>query len=110
MGKYFNQTGVIQTLPLLIIIAAVGIISFLLVSSTAPLNGLFGTTNPKPPSRAATSSPCQFQKADQPLNIAFCDTFDQPMPTGDRAGDLNGSAWGVSRTTSDDNPSQGHLY
>jgi hypothetical protein len=31
---------------------------------------------------------------------AFCDTFDQPMGTGNRSGDLNGDVWGVSRTTS----------
>ena len=27
---------------------------------------------------APTTSPCQFQKAALPLNVAFCDTFDHP--------------------------------
>ncbi len=56
MKKLFNQSGVIHTLPLLVIIAAVGIISFLLISSTLPLNGLFGRLNPKPASHAAGGS------------------------------------------------------
>src|SRR5258708_35550179 len=107
-----NQKGIIHTLPLLVIIAAVGIISFLLISSTLPLNGLFGTLNQKHASQAAVSvsSPCQFQKADQPLNIAFCDTFDSsnPNPAGmnTRSGELDGVAWGASRVNSADNPSQ----
>ena len=54
MKKIFNQKGVIHTLPLLVIVAAVGIISFLLISSTLPLGGLFGELNPKPASQAAT--------------------------------------------------------
>jgi hypothetical protein len=32
-------------------------------------------------------------KADQPVNIAFCDTF----APGNRSGDLNAEVWGVSR-------------
>src|SRR5579859_878472 len=42
-------------------------------------------------------------------NAAFCDTFDAPSPNGanTRSGDLDGVVWGVSRSTSDDNPSQG---
>ncbi len=55
MTKLFNQKGVLHTLPLLVIIAAVGIISFLLITSTLPLNGLFGKLNPKQSSHAATS-------------------------------------------------------
>jgi hypothetical protein len=44
--------------------------------------------------------------------VAFCDTFDAPSPNGagTRSGDLDGVVWGVSRATSDDNPSQGVLY
>jgi hypothetical protein len=44
--------------------------------------------------------------------IAFCDTFDAPSPNGagTRSGDLDGVVWGVSRATSDDNPSQGAIY
>src|SRR6185503_2321150 len=51
-------------------------------------------------------SPCQFQKADQPLNVAFCDTFDQPSGIGNRSGDLNGLVWGVSRVTTNSNAGQ----
>jgi hypothetical protein len=44
------------------------------------------------------------------LNLAaFCDTFDQPAGTGNRSGQLNGTLWGVSRTTGDTNLGQG-LY
>jgi len=53
---------------------------------------------------------CQFQTADQPLNVAFCDTFEQPRGSGaDRSGDLFGTVWGVSRISSATNPSQGQL-
>src|SRR5260221_406223 len=55
MKKLFNQKGVIHTLPLLVIIAVVGVISFLLISSTLPLNGLFGVLNPKSSSHAAST-------------------------------------------------------
>src|SRR5258708_35744122 len=54
MDKLLSQSGIIRILPLLLIIASVGIISFLLISSTAPSTGLFGLLNPKPASRAAT--------------------------------------------------------
>lgn len=45
-------------------------------------------------------------------NAAFCDTFDAPSPNGagTRSGDLDGVVWGVSRATSNDNPSQGQLF
>ena len=55
MTKLLNQSGLIHTLPLLVIIAAVGIISFLLISSTLPINGLFGLLNPKPQSHAVAT-------------------------------------------------------
>jgi hypothetical protein len=43
--------------------------------------------------------------------VAFCDTFDAPTPTaGTNSGDLNGVVWGVSRGSSDNNPSQGAAY
>jgi hypothetical protein len=32
-------------------------------------------------------------------NAAFCDTFDQPMGIKNRSGDLNGTVWGVSRSS-----------
>jgi hypothetical protein len=31
--------------------------------------------------------------------VIFCDTFDRPQGIGNRAGDLDGNVWGVSRTT-----------
>src|SRR5579864_822923 len=34
---------------------------------------------------------------------AFCDTFDTPAGTGNRSGQLNGTVWGVSRLSGDDN-------
>jgi hypothetical protein len=40
---------------------------------------------------------------------AFCDTFDKPMGTGNRSGQLDGTVWGVSRTTQNVNPGQGIL-
>jgi Bacterial Ig domain len=55
-------------------------------------------------------SPCQFQKADQPLNVALCETFDAPAGTGNRSGQLNGTLWGVSRVTSYKNDGQGVFY
>ncbi len=60
MKQLLNQEGVIHTLPLLIIIASVGVISFLLISSTLPLNGLFGVLNPKSSSEAAEPMPTPF--------------------------------------------------
>ncbi|MGI0062693.1 MAG: hypothetical protein ACREBA_09615, partial [Nitrosotalea sp.] len=50
---------------------------------------------------------CQFQKADPGFNVAFCDTFDQPMGTGNRSGDLDGTVWGASRLGDSVNPGQG---
>ncbi len=38
---------------------------------------------------------------------AFCDTFDAPAGNGNRSGQLNGTIWGVSRTTGNNNPGQG---
>src|SRR6202171_4642274 len=34
---------------------------------------------------------------------AFCETFDLPAGTGNRSGQLNGTLWGVSRTTGNNN-------
>jgi hypothetical protein len=56
MQKYKNQSGAIHTLPLLLIIASVGLISFLLISSTAPIGGFFGNLFNKPSSFAATDT------------------------------------------------------
>src|SRR5258708_14370140 len=53
-AKILNyQQGVIHIVPLLIISAVVGVISFLLLTSAAPFNqGLFRTIYPKPLSKA----------------------------------------------------------
>jgi hypothetical protein len=56
---------------------------------------------------STTPSPCQFQRADQPLNVALCETFDQPAGIGNRSGDLNGTLWGVSRAIGHTNFGQG---
>ncbi len=71
MKKLINQVGVINTLPLLLSVIAIGIISFLLVTSTAPFSkGLFKALNPKPVSNAATTS--------------FFENFDGPPTTPQR--------------------------
>jgi hypothetical protein len=71
------------------------------------------TSTPVPPTATKTSIPgpttagCRFQTADQPLNVAFCDTFNAPAGTGNRSGDLSGMVWGTSRLSEDVNPGQG---
>src|SRR6202011_2256640 len=62
------------------------LIAPLVVSSSSALRGAA-----KSMFSAAGASPCQI------ASPAFCDTFDQPAPTGNRPGDLNGTVWGVSR-------------
>lgn len=64
------------------------------------------TRTPSPASTAGPAAGCQLQMADQPANVAFCDTFDQPMGIGNRSGDLNGVIWGVSRTSGNVNQGQ----
>jgi len=54
---------------------------------------------------ATAQSNCTLQSATSP--VAFCDTFDAPMGTGNRSGDLNGRIWGVSRILGDTNFGQG---
>ncbi|MDB5059931.1 MAG: hypothetical protein JWO59_3403 [Chloroflexi bacterium] len=56
---------------------------------------------------AAGLQGCRFQRADMPLAVAFCDTFNTPAGTGNRSGDLNGMVWGTSRVNEDVNPGQG---
>lgn len=55
---------------------------------------------------AHASSGCQLAQ------IAFCETFAAPAnnSAGTRSGDLDATLWGVSHTTSYDNPSQGIRY
>src|SRR3982751_6930612 len=52
-----SQRGIVKTFPILIVVATVGIISFLLISSTAPFNGnFFSKLFNKPSSNAATGT------------------------------------------------------
>ncbi len=55
------------------------------------------------------SGGCVLQKADAPVSIAFCETFDQPAAVVTKAGQLNQTLWGVSRLNTHVNPSQGLL-
>src|SRR5438105_827254 len=78
MNKYLSsQQGIIRTLPLLIVIAAVGIISFLLISSTAPTGGLFNTLNPKPASNAANGN-VTITPTVIPITTLFTDEIPNP--------------------------------
>jgi hypothetical protein len=47
------------------------------------------------------SHSCGMQLNDSP--VAFCETFDQPSPITNRSGEMNGTLWGVQRTTGDFN-------
>jgi len=53
-------------------------------------------------SRATGSLPCVFASSPG-ATPAFCDSFDQPMGIGDRGGDINGTVWGTSRFTGNEN-------
>ena len=70
------------------------------------LSALLLCFSPAAQPSAAAASGCALSQ------VAFCDTFDAPSPNGagTRSGDLDGVVWGVSRATSDDNPSQRALY
>lgn len=63
MKKGLNQSGVIHTIPLLLLVATIGVISFLLLSFVAPFSkGLFKYLNPKNSSKAA-GAPVQCSSA-----------------------------------------------
>src|SRR5258708_3846974 len=49
-----NQNGVVRIIPLLIILATLGVISFLLISSIAPFTNWLNELFPKQPSHAAS--------------------------------------------------------
>ena len=51
------------------------------------------------PHSSRAEAGCSFQTADQPLNVAFCDTFDAPNPVIGRSGELDERVWGVSRVS-----------
>jgi hypothetical protein len=54
------------------------------------------------------SPDCVFSKAEQPLVVAFCDSFDEPTrDPATRSGDLDATVWGVSRTNTFVNMGQG---
>jgi hypothetical protein len=54
---------------------------------------------PTAPSTSSTANACGMQLDTAP--VVFCDTFDAPagIGNGNRAGELNGNVWGVSRAT-----------
>ncbi len=54
------------------------------------------------PTTALADSGCMFL-SNQSANTAFCDTFSTPAGTGNRSGDLNGTVWGVSHVSGDQN-------
>jgi hypothetical protein len=61
------------------------------------------------PALARSGSIAQLASGCGLTSPAFCDTFAAPYPTGNRAGQLNGLVWGVSRTSSDVNMGQGRI-
>ena len=74
--------------------AAIGFTTLLFThAATQPTEPSNGTNN-------GTDTTCVFQKADQPMQQAFCEDFDSAVttnPAGSRSGDLNNTLWGVSR-------------
>jgi hypothetical protein len=56
---------------------------------------------------AQSASPCQFREAHRPVHVALCETFSRPAGIGNRSGELNGTLWGVSRSTGNTNFGQG---
>jgi hypothetical protein len=54
------------------------------------------------------SNDCVFSKARRPVDVAFCDSFDEPTrDPATRSGDLDATVWGVSRTNTYVNIGQG---
>lgn len=53
---------------------------------------------PPPPPHTGDGSACGLVLADS--DAIFCETFDAPAGIGNRAGDLDGNVWGVSRGSS----------
>ena len=73
--------------------------------AAAQSSGFAQTFTVTPPSPG-----CQLLSAPAGTVPAFCDTFDKPEGTGNRAGALNGTVWGVSRFVGGINPGQGQFY
>jgi hypothetical protein len=81
--------------------AAIGVTTLLLTRAATPLLSTEGK-----------DTSCNFQKADAPVQVAFCDGFNTAYlndPSVNRSGDLNNQLWGVSRTNTNTNTSQGQL-
>jgi hypothetical protein len=103
MKKFGNELGIVRMLPLMLIVATIGIISYLLISSTAPAGGLFNLLNPKPQSKAAVSVPDNAIDMAYPCgftNPAFCDNFSEGPATGanrGRGNDLDMRDWSFNR-------------
>lgn len=101
-----GQHNLRSIMNLLSVRMALSIVALVLISV-----GIFwtaGTQKSLDGARLTDTTPCQFQKADQPLHVAFCDSFSRPLPTaGNRSGDLNAQVWGVSRITANTNATQG---
>src|SRR5438132_580357 len=78
----------------------------LIVAQFAPAGGINASAGLAVAAAASTGNACGLTEP------AFCETFDAPSPrgAGTRSGDLDGVLWGVSRATSNDNPSAGLLY
>jgi hypothetical protein len=75
--------------------------------ATEPERALSATSDQRAPV-VRRSPDCVFSKAEQPVELAFCDSFDEPTPNpATRAGDLDATVWGVSRTNTFVNMGQG---
>ncbi|HZR52508.1 MAG TPA: cell wall-binding repeat-containing protein, partial [Streptosporangiaceae bacterium] len=85
-------------------IARLGVSNLVVLGGPAAVDPAVESLAPCPPAAAPTSgSGCVLSGGAAP---AFCDTFDQPMGTGNRSGQLNGTVWGVSRISDDYNIGQ----
>lgn len=74
-------------------------------SSTGPVTD---TTIPVAIAISTETKSCRFATATQPLELAFCETFDSRQGNGGKTGDLDPTLWGVNRT-GQDNLGQGQL-
>ena len=90
---------------ILLLVAALGVVAFILVSSTVPFKDrVFGELYQKPISQAAVPNgidmayPCGF------TNPAFCDDFSQgPAPVKGRGNDLDFRTWSFNRVGGESN-------
>jgi len=67
------------------------------------------TTSAQQGGGGSNSTSCNLSMADQPVSVAFCDSFDSVTGAdpATRSGDLDARVWGVSRLNNKTNPSQG---